>query len=154
MLQGHVDVLHQCRVLRQGIQEFLRDAVGIAVEKANPLGMRRVDLRQSRHELRQPILNSEIFSVRSGGLADQIDLAYSLPKKAGRFGDYRFEPPATKLAAVLRNDAKRAGMIATFRDFDVSIMSRRSQNAGRQIMVEVRLASVAFGMLPLAQCND
>ena len=44
MLQRHIDVFHEGGVLGDGIQQFLRDFIGISVEEADPLGMLGFDL--------------------------------------------------------------------------------------------------------------
>ncbi len=46
VLQRHVDILHQ-RIMRgDGVEQSLRDLVGIAVEEAHPLFVLRFDIRQ------------------------------------------------------------------------------------------------------------
>ena len=47
------------------------------------------------------------------------------------FGDHGFEAARAELAAQLRNDAERAGMIAALGDLDVSRVLRRGENARR-----------------------
>ena len=77
MLQRHVDVFHQRSVFGDGVQQLLRDPVRIAIEKPDPFLALGLNLRQPRHQLRQAVLDPKIFAVRSGVLADQIDLADS-----------------------------------------------------------------------------
>jgi len=48
MLQRHVDIFHQRLVLGDGVEELLRDFIGIAIEEADPFFMVRFNLRQSR----------------------------------------------------------------------------------------------------------
>ena len=48
VLQRHVDIFDQRRVLRDGIQQPLGHLVRIAVEKTDPLGVIGLDLRQPR----------------------------------------------------------------------------------------------------------
>ena len=104
--------------------------------------MRRLDLRQTRHELRQAVFDAEILAVRRGVLADQIDLANALREQARRFHDHRLEAPAAELAAILRDHAERAGMVAALGDLDVGVMARGGQNARRQVVIEIRLERV------------
>ncbi len=60
------------------IEQFLRDLVRIRVEEADPLLVRRFDLRQARQQQRQAVLQPEIFAVAGGVLPDQVDLAHAL----------------------------------------------------------------------------
>ena len=56
----------------------LRDPVRIRVEEPNPFSLRRLDLRQPRQQVCEAILETEIFAVSGGVLADQVDLANAL----------------------------------------------------------------------------
>ena len=125
------------RVLRDGVEQFLRDFIRISVKEANPLRLRRLDLREPRQQLRQAVFQSEIFPVAGGILADQIDFPDALAKKPRGFGNHRFKPAAAEIAAILRDHAKSAGMIAALGDLHVGKMARRGQNARRQVVIEI-----------------
>ena len=96
VLQRHVDVLHQRRVLGDGIEQLLRHFVRIAVEEPDPLGVLGFDLRQARQQLRQAVLQAEILAVAGGVLADQVDLAHALREQARGFGDHALETAAAE----------------------------------------------------------
>jgi len=58
VLQRHVDVFSPALlVLGNGIEQLLRDLIGIRIEEANPFFVRRFDLCQAGQQLRQPVLS-------------------------------------------------------------------------------------------------
>ncbi len=63
VLQRHVDILDQRLVLGDRVQQLLRDAVRIAIQKPHPFFVRRLNLRQPRHQLRQTVLQAQILAV-------------------------------------------------------------------------------------------
>ena len=63
-----------------GLEQLARDLVGIGVQKPDPAQF--VDLRQSLQQLRQAVLQAEIFAVAGCVLADERDLLYALLRKA------------------------------------------------------------------------
>ena len=138
MLQRHVDVLDQRGVLRDRIEQLLGDLVRIGVEETHPFRLRRFDLRQAGEQLRQTVFEAEIFAVAGGVLADQIDLAHALREEARRFRNHRFEAAAAEFAAILRDHAEGAGMIAAFGDLDVREVARSGENARREVVIEIR----------------
>ena len=115
------------------LQQLAGDLVGIGVEEAHPAQF--LDLRQPLQQQRQPIFQTQIFSIAGRILPDQRDLADALFREMLRLGDHRFESPRTELAAQLRDDAKRAGMIAAFGDLDVSRILGSRQHARRGFVV-------------------
>ncbi len=81
--------------------------------------------------MRQAILQAEIFAIAGRVLADQIDFPNALAKEPRRFRYDRFKTAAAELAAILRNHAESAGMVAAFGDLDVGEVAGRGQNARR-----------------------
>src|SRR5271165_3706140 len=118
-----------------GLQQPARDLVGIGVEEAHPAHL--LDLSQSLQQQRQAILQAEVFAVARSVLPDQSDLAYALLRQPLRFGNHRLEATRAKLAAQLRNNAERAGMIAAFGDLDVCRMLGRREQAGGVLVVKI-----------------
>src|ERR1035441_3688497 len=105
-------------MLRDGVEQLLRNFVGIGVEEANPLPVRGLDLRQAGEQMSEAVVQSEIFAVAGGILADQVDLANTLLEEAGGFRDHRFEAAAAEIPAVLRGGAEGGGVIAAFGHLD------------------------------------
>src|SRR5262245_16380995 len=99
-----------------GIKQPLCHLVGICIQEPNPLLLRRGNRCQPLEQERKPIAEAEILAIAGSVLTDQVDFAYSLLEQSGCFGNHRFEPAAAKLAAVLRDHAKSARMIATLGD--------------------------------------
>src|SRR5262249_18432497 len=62
------------------------------------------------------------------------------PRAAGRevfgFADDRFKATAAEFTAQLRNDAKRAWMVAAFGDLDVRCVLWSGENAWRKIVIK------------------
>ena len=85
VLQRHIDVLDQVAMLRDGVEQSLRDLIGIAIEETNPFFVVRLDLRQAGEQQRETVLHPEILAVAGGVLADQVDLAHALRKQARGF---------------------------------------------------------------------
>src|SRR5687768_15832740 len=101
------------------VEQFLGDAIGIAIQEANPLGLWSLDLRQPPKQFGQAVLQSKIFAIAGCVLADEVDLADSLPEHPRGFRNHALKAAAAEVAAILRNDAERAGMIAAFGNLDV-----------------------------------
>ena len=123
----------------QGVQQLPGDPVGVRVEEADPFFARGVDLGQAFEKAGQPIGEAEVFAVGGGVLPNQIDFANAPIEEARGFGDHGFQMAAAEMAAILRDHAEGAGMVAAFRDFDVSEMARSREHARREVVVQVRL---------------
>jgi hypothetical protein len=120
------------------VEQLLRDLIRIGVKEANPLFGRRLDLRQTRQQQGQAILQAEVLAVAGGVLPDQVNLADTLPEQARGFGNDGLEAAAAERAAILRNDAEGAGMVAALGDFDIGKMFRRSQNARSEVVIKIQ----------------
>ena len=129
-----------------GFQQLAGDLVGIGVEEADPAQL--FDLRQPLQQQRQPIFQAEVFAVAGGVLPDQRDLAHALLRQALRFGDDGLKAARAKLAAKLRNNAERAGMIAALGNLDVGRVLRRRQNARGVLVVEI-VRQIGDGAVPI-----
>src|SRR5690349_6552787 len=103
-------------MLRNRVKQLLRHAIRITVKEPDPLFVWRLNPRKPGQQGRQTILDPKIFAVTSGVLADQVDFAHALGKHTRCFQHHRFEPPAAKLSAILRDDTETAWMIAAFGD--------------------------------------
>ncbi len=138
---------------RHGIKEPLGDFVRVSVEEANPLSVRRFDARQAFQQVGKAVGEAQVLAVAGGVLPDQVDLAHTALEQARGFGNHRFEAPAAKLAAVLRDHAEGAGMVAAFGNLDVGEVARSGQDARGEVVVEVGLGRrVRFQAL--AQSHD
>src|SRR5579871_5551936 len=113
--------------------------VGISIEEAYPLFAWRLDPGKAFEQVCQAVAQAQVLAIAGGVLSDQVDFTDTLLEEAGGLRDYRFESPAAKGAAILRDDAKRTRMIATLGDLDVRIVARSREHARRQIVVEIRL---------------
>ena len=97
MLQRHIDVLRQPRMLSNGIQQFLRYAIRIRIQKSHP--QQFFDLREFRQQLRQTIAQAQVFAVGSRILSDQRDFPRACRSQIFRFPHDRREPPAAKFSS-------------------------------------------------------
>ena len=118
------------------IEQAIGNAIGIGVEEAQPLEVRRSAARRSRSRA-SPSLSAEVFAVASCVLTDEGELANAGGDQALGFGDDRFETAGAKLAAELRDDAEAAGMVASLSDLDVGRGAGSGENARRLVVVEV-----------------
>src|ERR1017187_6726711 len=132
----------------------LGDLIRIGVEEADPLLGRGVDLRQAGEQMGEAVGESEILAVAGGVLADQVDLADALLEEAGGLGDYGFEAPAAESAAILRNHAEGARVIAAFGDLHVGEMVRGGEHSRGEVVIKVGLQRIGVGLQPLANGDD
>ncbi len=95
-------------------------------------------LREAGEKLREAVFEAEVFAVAGGVLADQIDLAHALFEEASGFRDHGFETAAAEVAAILRDHAEGAGVIAALGDLQVREVARCGENARREVVIEVR----------------
>src|SRR5580692_2542396 len=121
---------------RKRIQQFLRYAIRIRVQKADPQQV--LNLRQAFEQLRQAVAKAQILAVGSRVLADQGNFARASSGEILRFTNDGFKTAAAKCSAQLRNDAEGTGMIAAFGDLDVRGVARGGNNARRQVVIEKR----------------
>ena len=97
MLQGHVEVLSDGGVAGDGLQQARGDLVGVGVEEAQPA---QAGKRGERvEELRQAVLEAEVFAVAGGVLTDESDLADALGDEALRLGEDGRDGARAELAA-------------------------------------------------------
>ena len=100
-----------------GVEQAAGDFVGVGVEEANPA--QAFDSGQLVQQQRQAVFQTEVFAVASCVLADESNFAHTGLREALGFGNDGFETARAELAAKLRNDAERTGMVAAFGDLDV-----------------------------------
>jgi hypothetical protein len=81
VLERHVDVLDQRFVGGDGVEQFLGDAVGIAVEEADPLFVRSRS-GEAFEEHGEAVLEAEVLAVAGGVLADEVDFADAFGEEA------------------------------------------------------------------------
>ena len=72
VLQGNIDVVAQRPVLGDSIEQPLRHAVRVEVEKTDPAGV--FYTRQAVQQSRQAVAQAQIFAVAGRVLADQANL--------------------------------------------------------------------------------
>ena len=86
VLQRHVDVFHQRRVLGDGVEQLLRDLVRISSTESEPTSACGVSICARRaSSCARPSFMPEILAVAGGILADQIDLAHALREQPRGF---------------------------------------------------------------------
>ena len=136
VLERHVDVFGEAFVGGEGLEHFLRYAIRVGVEEADPEEV--FDLCEALEELREAIAEAEVFAVGSGVLADERDFAGTYGGEVFRFADDGFETAAAEGAAELRDDAEGAGVVATFGDFDVGLMLGGGDDAWGEVVIEER----------------
>ncbi len=77
-------------------------------------------------------------------------------EQARSFGDHRFKAPAAERAAILRDDAEAARVVAALGNLDVGEVARRGEHPRREVVIEVgnRGRSAGTVFRAFAQCND
>src|SRR6185437_11907924 len=118
-----------------GFQQLARDLVGIRIKETHP-----AQFGNSSHALqqqRQSVLQPKVFAVTGGVLADERNLAYSVPRQPLSFRNHGFKASRTKFAPQLRDDAEAARMITAFGNLDVRRCFRRRKHARRVFVIEV-----------------
>src|SRR5262249_39483369 len=101
----------------------------------------------------EAVVDPEVFAVASGVLADEVNLADPLLEQARCLRDHRLEAAAAEFAAILRDHAESARMIAAFRNFDVGEMAGPSRCARRLLVVGVGLGRVRGSLYAFAECD-
>ena len=120
-----------------GVEQLLRDLVGIGVQKPHPLLPRCLDGGQPLEQEREAVLKAEVLAIAGGVLADEVDLTDARREQPGGFSHHGLEPPAAEFAAELRDHTEGAGVVAALRDLDVGIVARRGEHARRQIVIQI-----------------
>src|SRR6202046_994573 len=135
MLQLDVEIFCQARMGGNRVKQARRDAVGIAIEEADPVQV--VPLGESMEKCGEAVAQAQVFAVESSVLANERNFAHACGGEILRFAHDRLESAAAKFSAKLRNHAESARMVAAFVYFDVSGVARRGQNAGREVVVKI-----------------
>src|SRR5580704_7354599 len=135
VLERHVEIFGEARVRGDGFEQFVRDAIRVAIEESNPGKI--FDLREALEKDGKAIAQAQIFAVESGVLADERNFTDARLGEIFRFADDRFETTAAEFSAELRDYAEGAGMVATFVDFDVSRVARSGDDTRREVVVKV-----------------
>ncbi len=86
----------------------------------------------------EAVFEAQVFAVAGGVLADEIDFADAHGEHASGFVDDAFKAAAAELTAELRDDAEGTGVIAAFGDLDIRGVARGGEDAGRQIVIQIR----------------
>ena len=118
-----------------GVEQLLGNAIGISVEEANPLFLRRFDGGETGEQNREPVFYAQVFAEAGGVLADEVDFADALREQPRGLCDHGFKAPAAECSAVLRNDTKRAGMVAALGNLEVREVVGRRQDARREVVI-------------------
>jgi hypothetical protein len=132
VLQGHVDVASHFWAFGDGLNEVVAPVGRMGVEEADPevafdfvespnecgegFAFGRVDATAGFGAVFGPLVHAEVGGV----LGDEIDFLDSGSDEVARFFDDGFLGATAVAAADLRDDAEGAGMVAAFRNFDVS----------------------------------
>ena len=148
VLQRDVDVARHFFAASDGRDEFVAEMGGVRVEQANPeIAVDLVDRFEQMnqrnaaagiHELgRAGFFFPEIHSVIGRVLADEVELLHAFRDQIFDFSDNAMDRAGAMFAAHLRDDAKRARMIAALGDFHVSRMRRRQPKPRRVVVGNV-----------------
>src|SRR3974377_535993 len=135
MLQRNVDVGTDLFVRSDGFEQLAGDLVWIGGEAGYPANV--FDFGQAFEQQSESIFQAKVFAVAGSVLPDEGDFANALLREMLRFGDHGLEAARAELAAQLRNDAERAGMIAALGDLDVSRVLRSGQQARGVLVVKI-----------------
>jgi len=130
VLERHIDVGDDPRMVGEKLDELVVDGLGVKIEEAHPADP--VDFRHALHEggegaalgLRQ------VAPVGDGVLRDQIELDHALRGELLGLAHDVIGAARALLAAKLGDRAKRADAVAAFGDFDVRVHVGAGQNAG------------------------
>src|SRR5260370_6868447 len=95
---------------RHGIQQLLGDAIRISVQKPHPQQI--LVLRKFSQKLREPITQTEVLAVRSRVLPDQRNFSRAGSRQILRLAHHRFESPAAKSSAKLRNTPELSWIVS------------------------------------------
>src|SRR3712207_3128978 len=102
----------------------------------------------------QAVLYAKVLAVSCRILPDEVDLSNAGGEQASRLVDHGLRTAATVGTAILRNHAKRTGVVTTLTDLDVGKVTRRGQNARREVVVEVRLTLLRAERCAFADRDD
>src|SRR6185312_3244913 len=92
------------------------------------------------------VFEPKILAVARCVLTNKVNFPDALGEQARSFGNDRFKPAASKFPAVLGDDAKGTGVVASFGDFNVREMTRGGKDARRQIVIEISARWVRFAI--------
>src|SRR5213080_899520 len=109
MLQRNVNVRANLFVGGDGFQQLAGDLVGIGVKEAYPAQV--FNLRQTLQQRCQAVLETQVFAITGGVLADQGNFAHAIGSQPLGLGNYRLKMPRAELPAKLRNDAETTRMV-------------------------------------------
>jgi hypothetical protein len=135
VLERQVEIFADVVVLRDRLEQFAGDAVGISVEKTEPLEVR--DAGEPIEEGGETVAEAEVFAVAGGVLADESDFADAAGNELLGFGNDGFEAAGTEFAAQVGDDAEGTGMVAALGDFDVGGGAGRGEEARSGFVVEI-----------------
>ena len=156
VLERHVQILGDGRMLRHRLEQARRNLVRIGVEKPQPA--QAGQFSKAVEQLCKPFFQPQVFAVARRVLANQRNLANALRNQVLRLRDDRAHAARAELAAKLRDNAEAARMVAAFGNLDVRAGAGRGQDARRRIVIQVfrqrrrrtipGLAGKASGLLP------
>src|SRR5436190_16617758 len=131
VLEGHVDVPRNLIALGDRVDQFPAPMGRMGVEQPDPkIALDRLNVSEQRRKSRSPrridrlarprFRLPQIHSVIGRVLADQVDLLNPFCDQRPNLSENRARRAAAMPSAHLRNYAKTAGMIASFRDLEIS----------------------------------
>ena len=120
MLERDVDVFADARMASHHIEHFQREMRRIRVHQSHPFDP--VDVGKALQQFRQQPLPVDIHTVCRGVLGDDHQFFHSAMRQPLRFGENIMQRPAQMMAPHERDGTERAGMIASFGDFQIGGM--------------------------------
>ena len=116
VLQGQIQIGENVGCIPEGRQHLRREAGGVGVVHPDPGDLHLSESPQKLGQAGSPV---EIKAVIGGDLADQDQLLHPLGRQGLGLGHDRFDRPGTLVAPQLRDDAKRAAIVAAFGHLEV-----------------------------------
>jgi hypothetical protein len=117
VLERHVHVRHDGRVVREEVDEGVVELFRIEIEEADPAHARKV--RDAPHDARECLTVVEIPAVRDRILRHEVQLEHAGIHQPARLVHDVVGAPRPLLAADLRDHAERALAIASLRELQV-----------------------------------
>ncbi len=135
MLEGDVDVLTDLLVLMNESEQGLVQEIGVSIKESNPL-----DLTHQDHFSQQTVESGSVLEISAVGreiLSDEVYFFDAGLREAPGFFDDRSDRAASMRSAELRNNAKRALVIAALRNLEIGGVGGRRSKARRGVVVKI-----------------
>ena len=139
VLNGHVDVLADLRLRRDGVDQLVGDGVGIKVVQADPV---EIQLAQLTQQLRQLLLAIEVHAVAGDILRDDDALFHAVRRQGTSFGQNVLHGAAAVAAPQLGDDAVGTAVGAALGNAQIGDVGGGRQHAGQLLHRAVDVTEV------------